>query len=73
MRGSPETAHHVIAACPTFAAARQRDLVRPPSYFISLSIIFGTKEGGTALGAFLAETQAHQETCMKLFDLNKLI
>ena len=52
-----QMAHHVIAACPTFAAARQRHL-QPLSQFISLSIIFGTKEGGTALGAFLAETQA---------------
>ena len=52
-----QTAHHVIAACPMFANARRRHL-QPLSHFISLSTIFGTKEGGAALGAFLAETQA---------------
>jgi Reverse transcriptase (RNA-dependent DNA polymerase) len=56
--GEPlQTAHHIIAACPAFTAARRRHFY-PLSPFTSLSIIFGTKEGGATLGAFLAETQA---------------
>ena len=59
--GKPlQTVHHVIATCPTFTVARRRHF-HPLSPFTSLSIIFGTKEGGAVLGAFIAETQA----CMR--------
>ena len=52
-----QTAHHIITSCPTYAVARRHTL-HPLSASLSLSTIFGTKEGGAALGAFLAETQA---------------
>jgi ribonuclease HI len=52
-----QTAHHVIAACPRFAAARTQHLL-PLANAVSLSHIFGTKSGGEALGAFIAASQA---------------
>lgn len=56
--GEPlQTAHHVIAACPRFAAARSQHLL-PLSSSTSLSQIFGSEPGGQALGAFIAATQA---------------
>ncbi len=59
--GEPlQTAHHVIATCPLHDEERRRFLV-PLSNTHSFSTIFGTKEGGTALGNFLAASQA----CMR--------
>ena len=56
--GEPlQTAQHVIAACPLHFDARRQFLL-PLSNTVSLSIIFGTKEGGEALGKFLAASQA---------------
>jgi hypothetical protein len=52
-----QTAHHVIAACLRFAAARTQHLL-PLANAVSLSHIFGTKSGGEALGAFIAASQA---------------
>ena len=59
--GEPlQTAQHVIAACPLHTEARRQFLL-PISNTLSFSIIFGTKEGGEALGNFVATSQA----CMR--------
>jgi hypothetical protein len=56
--GEPlQTAQHVIAACPLHIEARRQFLL-PLSNSLSISTIFGTKEGGEALGNFLAASQA---------------
>jgi hypothetical protein len=56
--GEPlQTAQHVIAACPLHDEARRQHLL-PLSNTLSFSMIFGTKEGGEALGGFLAASQA---------------
>jgi len=56
--GEPmQTAQHVIAACPLHTEARRQFLL-PVSNTLSISTIFGTKEGGEALGNFLAASQA---------------
>jgi hypothetical protein len=56
--GEPlQTAQHVIAACPLHTEARRQFLL-PLSNTLSISTIFGTKEGGEALGNFLAASQA---------------
>jgi hypothetical protein len=56
--GEPlQTAQHVIAACPLHDAARRQFLL-PVSNTLSFSTIFGTEEGGEALGNFLAASQA---------------
>jgi hypothetical protein len=56
--GEPlQTPQHVIAACPLHIEARRQFLL-PVSNNLSFSIIFGTKEGGEALGNFLAASQA---------------
>jgi hypothetical protein len=57
--GEPlQMAHHIIAACPLHTEARRRFLL-PVSSTLSISTIFGTKEGGKALGNFLAASQAY--------------
>ena len=56
--GEPlQTANHVLSHCPRHAAARQQHFLSIPN-IVSLSHIFGTEEGGEALGAFIAATQA---------------
>ena len=56
--GEPlQTVQHVIAACPLHFEARRQFLL-PVSNTLSISTIFGTKEGGEALGNFLAASQA---------------
>jgi len=60
--GEPlQTAHHVIMVCPLHDKERRQFLL-PLSNTHSISTIFGTKEGGMALGRFLAASQA----CMRL-------
>ena len=59
--GEPlQMAHHVITACPLYEESR-RQFLQPVSNTLSISTIFGTKEGGMALGNFLAASQA----CMR--------
>jgi len=56
--GEPlQTTQHVIVACPLHIEARRQFLL-PLSNTLSISTIFGTKEGGEALGNFLAASQA---------------
>jgi hypothetical protein len=56
--GEPlQTPQHVIAACLLHTEARRQFLL-PVLNNLSFSIIFGTKEGGEALGNFLAASQA---------------
>jgi hypothetical protein len=50
-------AQHVIAACPLHDEARRQFLL-PLLTTLSFSTIFGMKEGGEALGGFLAALQA---------------
>ena len=52
-----QTAQHVIAACPLHTKA-WRQFLLPVLNTLSISTIFGTKEGGEALGKFLAASQA---------------
>jgi hypothetical protein len=55
--GEPlQTAHHILTSCPRYAAARSQYII-PLTSSVSLSHVFGTKEGGVALGAFLAASQ----------------
>ena len=56
--GEPlQTIHHIIALCLRHTMARTRHLL-PLSSTVSLSLIFGTKDGGEVLGAFIAASQA---------------
>lgn len=54
-----QTAHHVTVACPLHAEPR-RQLLLPVSNTLLISAVFGTKEGGSALGPrhFLATSYA---------------
>jgi hypothetical protein len=47
----------MLMNCPKHADAR-KDHFLPLSNIASLSLIFGSKKGGSALGAFIAATQA---------------
>jgi hypothetical protein len=56
--GEPlQTAQHVIVACPLHIEARRQFFLPVPNT-LSISTIFSTKEGGKALGNFLAASQA---------------
>ena len=56
--GEPfQTTQYVIVACPLHTKA-QRQFLLPMSNILSFSTISGTKEGGEALGNFVATSQA---------------
>jgi hypothetical protein len=53
----PQTVAHIIRLCPCFARARAAHLI-PIAPDLSLSTLFGSKEGGKALLEFLEVTKA---------------
>ena len=54
---NPQTVAHIIQLCPRYTRARATHLI-PVAPDLSLSTLFGTKEGGKALINFLEETKA---------------
>jgi hypothetical protein len=59
--GEPlQMAHHVLTSCPCYTVARSQYIL-PLTCSVSLSHVFGMKEGRVALGAFLAASQ----TCVR--------